>query len=603
MPVVRELTVPALVELPDDADLTDLVSTAAATTPFRVQLRRAVQGRWEDVTSRELLAEVTATAKGLVAAGVGPGDRVGIMSRTRYEWTVADFALWFAGAVPVPVYETSSAEQVAWILGDSGAVGCFVEGAEHAALVESLRGRLPGLGPLWTFEDGALDGLAASGAAVPDEVVAERRAGLHPDSLATIIYTSGTTGRPKGCMLTHGNLRAGTENALAGLTGLFSPGGSTLLFLPLAHVFARVVQIGCLSSGVTLGHSPDTTTLLADLGSFRPTFILSVPRVFEKVFNGARTKAAVDGKGRVFDRAAAVAVRYSQALDDNGGPGLALRAQHAVFDRLVYGRLRAALGGRTQYAVSGGAPLGARLGHFFRGIGVTVLEGYGLTETSAASTLNTPQQLRIGSVGRPIPGSGVRIADDGEVLLRGPHVFPGYWHDEGATSAVLDPDGWFSTGDLGELDTDGFLSITGRKKEILVTSAGKNVAPAPLEDSIRAHALVSHCIVVGDARPYVAALITLDAEAVPGWLAARHRDPAQAASDLSQDPDVLEDLTEAVDRANLAVSRAEAIKRFVVLQVDFTESAGHLTPTLKLRRQVVLRDFAEAVEGLYPDRE
>jgi long-chain acyl-CoA synthetase len=587
------------VELADDADLTDLLGTAAAATPFGVLLRRSVDGRWEDVTSRELLAQVYAVAQGLVAAGVAPGDRVGIMSRTRYEWTVADFALWFAGAVPVPVYETSAAEQVAWILADSGAVGCFVEGERHAALVASVRDELPDLVHLWAFDDGALGELALAGVDVPRSVVDQRRRDLAPDSAATIIYTSGTTGRPKGCTLTHGNLRAGTENALAGLEGLFVTGGSTLLFLPLAHVFARVIQIGCISSGVTLGHCPDPTTLLADLGSFRPTFILSVPRVFEKVFNGARTRAAADRKVRVFDRAAAHAVRYSQALDAPRGPGAVLRLQHALFDRFVFGHLRAALGGRTQFAVSGGAPLGTRLGHFFRGIGVTVLEGYGLTETSATSTVNTPAHLRIGTVGRPIPGCGVRIADDGEVLLRGPHVFAGYWGDEQATAAVIDQDGWFSTGDIGELDEDGYLSITGRKKEILVTSAGKNVAPAPLEDSIRAHPLVSQCIVVGDNRPYVAAMITLDAEAVPGWLAARHRDATVTARELTEDPDVLDDLAQAVDRANLAVSRAEAIKRFVVLPEDFTEEAGQLTPTLKLRRTAILRDFAADVERLY----
>ncbi len=599
MRVVRELTVPAVVELPDDADLTDLLASAAVATPFRVQLRRAVEGRWEDVTCRELLDQVTALARGLVAAGVGPGDRVGIMSRTRYEWTVADFALWFAGAVPVPIYETSSAEQVSWILGDSGAAACFVETGAHAELLGSLQAALPGLRHVWTFDDGVVDQLTRAGADVADSVMAERRAALRADSVATIIYTSGTTGRPKGCTLTHGNLRAGTENALAGLSGLFTAEGSTLLFLPLAHVFARVIEIGCLVSGVTLGHVPDTTTLLADLDLFRPTFILAVPRVFEKVFNGAQAKATADGKARVFGRAAALAIRYSRALDSPGGPGLVLRTQHAVFDRFVFGRLRAALGGRTQHAVSGGAPLGARLGHFFRGIGVTVLEGYGLTETSAASTLNTPDHIRIGSVGRPIPGSGVRIADDGEVLLRGPHVFSGYWNEEAATKAVLDADGWFSTGDIGELDDDGFLSITGRKKEILVTSAGKKVAPAPLEDSIRAHPLVSQCIVVGDERPYVAALITLDTEALPGWLAAHRRDPAQATGDLTADPAVLNELAGAVERANRAVSRAEAIRRFVILPGDLTEAAGHLTPTLKLRRAKVVRDFAADLDRLY----
>ena len=595
---MREITVPALVQLAPDADLTDLVTSAAERTPHLVQFRRQVAGRWEDITSGQFLAEVLGLARGLVAAGVGPGDRVAIMSRTRYEWTLTDFALWFAGAVPVPVYETSSAEQVQWILADSGAVGCFVENDENRALVESVRASAPALALLWSFSGPDLDRLVADGAAVEASVLDERRAGLRSDSLATIIYTSGTTGRPKGCRLTHGNLRSGTDNALASLEGVFAPGGSTLLFLPLAHVFARVIEVGCVASGVTLGHSADVSRLMADLAEFRPTFILSVPRVFEKVFNGAQAKATAQGKGRVFDGAAKVAIRYSEAMD-SGGPGLPLRVQHAVCDRFVYGKLRAALGGRTQYAVSGGAPLGARLGHFFRGIGLTVLEGYGLTETSAASTVNTPRHLRVGSVGRPIPGSGVRIADDGEVLLRGPHVFEGYWQDREATAAVLAADGWFSTGDLGELDEDGFLSITGRKKEILVTATGKNVAPAPLEDRVRAHPLVSQCMVVGDARPYVAALITLDAEALPAWLAAHRRDPATPAGELVADPQVLAELQRAVDDANRSVSKAEAVKRFVVLPADFTMEGGQLTPTLKLRRAAVLRDYSAELELLY----
>jgi long-chain acyl-CoA synthetase len=596
---VRELTVPAAVEVPDDAALPDLLTDAARDSPDHVQLRRHSGAGWVDVTSRELLAEVQAVARGLVAAGVAAGDRVGIMSRTRAEWTVADLATWVAGAVPVPVYETSSAEQVAWVLGDSGAVACFVESPVHAELVASVRDRLPGLRDVWVLDDDALTRLAADGAGVEAAELAARREALRADSLATLIYTSGTTGRPKGCMLTHRNLLAGTRNALAVLHGVFDADSSTLLFLPLAHVFARTIEVGCLVSGVTLAHSPDTTELLADLATSRPTFILSVPRVFEKVFNGAQAKARAEGKGRVFDSAAAHAIAYSTALDAPGGPGLVMRMQHALYDRFVYSRLRAALGGRTESAVSGGAPLGARLGHFFRGIGVTVLEGYGLTETTAASTVNTMEHQRVGSVGRPIPGSGVRIADDGEVLLKGPHVFVGYWHDDAATESAFDGDGWFRTGDLGALDDDGYLTITGRKKEILVTSAGKNVAPAPLEDAIRAHPLVSQCIVVGDERPYVAALVTLDPEAVPGWLTAHRRSPDVPVAELVDDRDVRETLSAAVDRANATVSKAEAIKRFAVLPVDFTEEAGHLTPTMKLRRDVVLRDFADEVDALY----
>ncbi len=594
---MRELTVPAMVAVPDEANLSDLVVDNAIRSPHRVQFRRQTDGRWEDVTCRDFLAEVSSLAKGLMASGVEPGARVAIMSRTRYEWTLADFALWAAGAVPVPIYETSSAEQVQWILSDAAAVGCFVEQPAHAEVVESLRASLPDLAHVWSFDADSLEALVAAGRDISDAELEERRRTLRADSLATLIYTSGTTGRPKGCELTHRNFQSGADNVVAGLGGVFAPGRSTLLFLPLAHVFARAIEIGCVSSGVTMGHTADAKTLLPDLAVFQPTFLLSVPRVFEKIFNGAQAKAAADGKGRIFDRAADVAISFSEALD-KGGAGLVLRAQHAIFDRLVYGKLRALMGGKVEFAVSGGAPLGARLGHFFRGIGVTILEGYGLTETAAASTVNRPDAIRIGSVGQPIPGCGVRIAADGEVELSGAHIFVGYWNNDADTKAVFD-DGWFRSGDVGELDADGFLTITGRKKEILVTSAGKNVAPAVLEDRIRAHALVSQCMVVGDNRPYIAALITLDVEALPGWLAAHDRPRDTPVASLVHDAAVVAAMQAAVDDANLAVSQAEAIKKFTILPVDFTEEGGQLTPTLKLKRGVVMKDFADDVTGLY----
>jgi long-chain acyl-CoA synthetase len=594
---VRELTVPPLRVVPAEANLSDLAVDNAVRSPHRVQFRRQSEGRWEDVTCRDFLSEVTALAKGLVAAGVGPGDRVGIMSRTCYEWTLADFALWSAGAVPVPIYETSSAEQVAWILGDSGAVGCFVELDTHAAVVAGVRGSLPALANVWSFGSD-LEQLVDGGRQVTDAEIEARRRTLRSDSLATLIYTSGTTGQPKGCELTHANFQSGIENVVAGLGELFVPGNSTLLFLPLAHVFARAIEIGCVIGGVTMGHTADVKDLLDDLVVFQPTFLLSVPRVFEKIYNGAQAKATAEGKGRIFDRSAAVAIAYSEALD-HGGAGLALRAQHAVFDRLVYSKLRARMGGKVKYAVSGGAPLGARLGHFFRGIGITILEGYGLTETSAASTLNLPEAISIGSVGRPIPGAGVRIGDDGEVLLRGSHVFVGYWNNPEATAEAFDAEGWFRTGDIGELDAEGYLRITGRKKEIIVTAAGKNVAPAVLEDRIRAHPLVSQCMVVGDNKPYIACLVTLDAEALPAWLTAHGRPADTSVSLLVDDPALLAAVQAAVDEANLAVSKAEAVKRFVVLTVDFTEEGGQLTPTMKLRRGVVHVDFAADLERLY----
>lgn len=598
---MREFATPATTVVPDGFNLSDLVVENAIAAPHRVQFRRQAEGRWEDVTCRDFLAEVTAVAKGLVASGVAAGDRVAIMSRTRYEWTLADFALWTAGAVPVPIYETSSAEQVEWILSDAGAVGVFVEQAGHATVVEKVRDATPDLVHVWSFDEGGIEALVEAGRGVSDADIESRRRTLRADSLATLIYTSGTTGRPKGCELTHANFKSGVDNVAACLDGVFGPGRSTLLFLPLAHVFARAIEVGCVSSGVTMGHTADVANLLDDLVVFQPTFVLSVPRVFEKIYNGAQAKATADGKGKIFDRAAAVAIAYSEALAV-GGPSILLKAQHALFDRLVYGKLRARLGGRVEFAVSGGAPLGARLGHFFRGTGVTILEGYGLTETTAGSTINTPGAISVGSVGQPIPASAVKIGDDGEVLLKGPHVFSGYWKNPQATADAFDADGWFCTGDIGELDEQGFLSITGRKKEIIVTAAGKNVAPAVLEDRIRAHPLVSQCMVVGDNRPYIAALVTLDREALAGWLAIHGRGtealPTQLTS-LADDPEVLAGVQAAVDDANLAVSKAEAIKRFVVLPVDFTEEGGQLTPTLKLKRSTVMSDFASAVDGLY----
>jgi long-chain acyl-CoA synthetase len=464
--------------------------------------------------------------------------------------------------------------------------------------VASVRSELPSLAHLWSFSDGQLEALVAAGRSVPDAEIETRRRTLRSDSLATLIYTSGTTGQPKGCELTHANFQSGIDNVVAILGGIFAPGRSTLLFLPLAHVFARAIEIGCVSSGVTMGHTADVKTLLDDLVVFQPTFLLSVPRVFEKIYNGAQAKATADGKGWIFARAAAVAIGYSEALD-KGDPGIALRAQHALFDRLVYSKLRARMGGRVDFAVSGGAPLGARLGHFFRGIGVTILEGYGLTETAAASTVNRPDTIRVGSVGQPIPGAAVRIADDGEVLLLGPHIFAGYWNNDSDTKEAFDDDGWFRSGDIGELDDDGFLSITGRKKEIIVTAAGKNVAPAILEDRIRAHPLVSQCMVVGDNQPFIACLITLDAESLPGWLNAHDKPADTPIADLVDDEDLLAALQAAVDDANLAVSKAEAIKRFSVLPVDFSEEGGQLTPTMKLRRSVVSADFAADIARLY----
>ena len=592
---MKEYSTPQVLEVAPEASLLDAVVKHARTRPDETLFTRRVDGRWVPVSAKEFATEVSALAAGLVASGVQAGDRVGLMSKTRYEWTLCDYAIWTAGAVTVPIYETSSAEQVQWNLGDSGAVAVILESAGHASTFEDVRGQLPDVKSAWQIDAGGLDELVAAGREVAASELEARRAGLGTESLATIIYTSGTTGRPKGCELTHGNLLGTGRSAGMVLPELFNSTGATLLFLPLAHVFARLIQVACVETGARMGHTADIKNLLPDFAAFQPTFILSVPRVFEKVYNTAKQKAHADGKGAIFDRAESTAIAYSEAIA-KGSPGLLLTLQHRLFDKLVYSKLRAALGGKVAWAVSGGAPLGARLGHFFRGIGVTILEGYGLTETTAAGSVNTPAHIKVGTVGRPSPGVTVRIADDGEILMSGDHIYRGYWHNEQATGEAKS-DGWFHSGDIGEIDEDGFVRITGRKKELIVTAGGKNVAPAVLEDRLRAHRLVSQCLVVGDQKPYIACLVTLDAEAVAPWAAGKGK-PTDVAS-LVDDPDLLAEIQSGVDEANKAVSKAEAIRKFAVLPVDWTEEGGQLTPSLKLKRSVVMKEFATEVEALY----
>jgi long-chain acyl-CoA synthetase len=499
--------------------------------------------------------------------------------------------------VTVPIYETSSAEQISWIVGDSDCVAVILETPAHATTLAEVRDRLPGLRDVWQIDNGGLDELASAGTEITDADIDERRGRVHRADIATIIYTSGTTGRPKGCELTHDNFMALTENTVERLGDVVcAEGASTLLFLPLAHVFARYIEVLCVHAGARLGHTADIRNLLQDFESYTPTFILAVPRVFEKIYNSAEQKAAAEGKGRIFALAAETAITWSRAHDD-GRPGPLLRLRHALFERLVYRRLRAAMGGRVQYAVSGGGPLGVRLGHFYRGIGLTVLEGYGLTETTAPATVNTPAAIKIGTVGPPLPGVAIRIADDGEVLVKGNNVFTRYRNNETATAEAF-VDGWFRTGDIGELDDDGFLRITGRKKELLVTAGGKNVAPAILEDRLRAHPLVSQCIVVGDGKPFIAALVTLDAEMLPAWT--RNHGLGELTVDQARSHEVvLAEVQKAVDEANKAVSRAESIRRFTILPGDFTEDNGYLTPSMKLKRTIVMKDFNDQVEALY----
>nr|WP_100350301.1 AMP-dependent synthetase/ligase [Luteimicrobium subarcticum] len=558
-------------------------------------------GTWQALSARQVKERADAVAKGLVARGLAPGDRVGVMAHTSLEWSILDWACWAAALVPVPLYETSSAEQVAWILSDAGVRLLVVEDAAMAATADAARFDAPALDDVLVLADGALDQLVADGTDVPGDEIPGRSALARTSTLATVIYTSGTTGRPKGAELTHGNFVELCLNAAARMHEVLGPGSRTLLFMPMAHVFARFIAVVVLPAGAVLGHAPGAGTLVEDLGTFRPTFLLAVPRVFEKVYNSAEQTAALGGraKRRVFHWAVATGIAWSRALDTPGGPGVVLKARHGVADRLVLGRLRAVLGGQNRWAISGGAPLGERLSHFYRSVGVTVLEGYGLTETTAPLSVNVPDHVVVGTVGPPLPGTAVRVDDDGEILVRGVGVFSGYHQNPQATAEAFD-DGWFRTGDLGSLDADGLLRITGRKKEIIVTAGGKNVAPAVLEDRVRAHALVSQCVVVGDGRPFVGALITLDPESLPAWCAAHGR-PGLTVEQAATDPAVLASLQAAVDRANEAVSRAESIRKTRVLTTDFTIENEYLTPSLKVKRALVLRDFAAEVDALYGD--
>ncbi|MBO1268528.1 AMP-dependent synthetase/ligase [Arthrobacter cavernae] len=597
---MREISVPPLVSIAPETNTTDLVIRQAAK-PSNPALFSKLDGngQWQDIRATEFLADVQAIAKGLIASGVGPGDRVGIMSRTRYEWSLVDFAIWFAGAVTVPIYETSSPSQVAWNLGDSGAVAAFGEAAHHEDIIRQAVAAedISAMTNVWQLEGGGLDTLRQAGAGVSDEELEARRSTAGLADLATIIYTSGTTGRPKGCELTHGNFVELSENARAALGDVVNENAKTIMFLPLAHVFARFISVLAVAGGVQVAHTPDIKHLLADLQSFQPTFILAVPRVFEKVYNSALTKAEDGGKGAIFHRAVDTAIEYSKARQ-SGSLGLGLRLKHTLFDKLVYGKLRAAMGGQVAHAVSGGGPLGERLGHFFQGIGLQILEGYGLTETTAPITVNRPSLIKIGTVGAPLPGNSVKIADDGEILAKGYCVMKGYYKREDLTAETF-VDGWFRTGDIGELDDEGFLKITGRKKEIIVTAGGKNVVPALLEDQIRADALVSQVLVVGDNRPFIAALVTLDEEALPGWLE-RHGLPASTTLAQAADNAVVQTaVQDLVNRANQSVSQAEAIKSFRIVPADFTEASGHLTPSMKVKRTQVMKDFESVIEDMY----
>ena len=597
---MREVVEPALAAPILAGNLTDHVEENADTHPAHTVFAKVDGSGWTPVSAVEFRDQVRSVAKGLIADGIKAGDRVAIFSRTVYEWTVVDYAIWYAGAISVPIYETSSAEQVEWMMSDAKVVATFFETNRVVATFETIAANLPEMTNRYVFQEDALAALAIRGHEISDDALEQRRIHAKLGDVATIIYTSGTTGRPKGCMLTHHNFMAECDNLIQILPEVFgTPEASTLLFLPLAHVFGRMIELAMFRGGVTIGHCPNPAALLKQLQSFKPSFLLAVPRVFEKIFNTAGTNAHKESsiKGKLFDRAAAVAIAYSQATETGKASSL-LKAQHSLFDKLVYSKLRTAMGGRVTHAISGGASLGARLGHFYRGLGIVILEGYGMTETTAGATVNRPQSLKIGTVGRPVPGTSVRIANDGEVLLSGHHIFKGYWNNEAATAELLSADGWLHSGDIGELDADGFLRITGRKKEILVTAGGKNVAPAVLEDRLRAHPIISQCVVVGDALPYISALVTLDEDALPAILES-HGIPAASIDQLISDSQVRALVQAAVNDANKAVSNSEAIKKFVILPNDLTIDNGYLTPKLSIKRHLITADFAEQIASMY----
>jgi long-chain acyl-CoA synthetase len=599
---VVQFEVPAVVPADPDANISDILAKRVEATP-NLALFSVPEGEgWRDITAADFQTAVIALAKGFAAAGIQPGEKVGFLARTTYEWTLVDFALFYAGAVMVPIYETSSPSQIQWILEDSGAIALLVESPEHFSRVDEVRGDLPLIREVWQMHLGAIDALTAQGAAVTDDEIERRRNLAVGSDIATLIYTSGSTGRPKGCVLTHSNFVELSRNAAKSLNEVVqTPGASTLLFITTAHVFARFISILDVHAGVRTGHQPDTRQLLPALGSFKPTFLLAVPRVFEKVYNSAEQKAEAGGKGKIFRAAAEVAIEHSKLLEAGKPIPFGMRLKFALFNKLVYSKLREAMGGNVVYAVSGSAPLGARLGHFFHSLGVVILEGYGLTETTAPATVNLADKSKIGTVGPALPGVGIRLAEDGEIEVRGINVFKEYWNNPQATADAFSEGGWFRTGDIGTFDAEGFLTITGRKKEIIVTAGGKNVAPAALEDPIRANPIIGQVVVVGDQKPFISALITLDPEMLPTWLGNNGLPADMSLAEASTNAAVRAEVQKAVDAANTRVSRAESIRKFTILDSEWTEASGHLTPKLSIKRNVIMSDFADEISAIYDE--
>lgn len=596
---MKSYDVPQLVASEPSENVTDLLVERARNTPNHPLFeRQRPDGSWFPVTAQEFQDDVASLAKGLIASGIKPGQAVAIMSRTRYEWTLIDFALWYAGAVSVPIYETSSPTQIEWILSNSDAVAVFMENEELKRKLDEVRGKLANISKVWVIDSKDMADLHQAGEAISPEELEAARQNAQGQDLATIVYTSGTTGNPKGCELTHKSFVDHCRNAAAEIPEVANDKQNTVMFLPFAHILGRYVAVLCVFAGVRVAHLGDPKQLAANLPTLKPSILVAVPRVFEKVYNGAELKAEAGGKGKIFRAAAETAIAYSRSLDTKAGPSLSLKLRFKLFDKLVYSKLRNAMGGKLKFAISGGAPLGERLGHFFRAIGLVVLEGYGLTETAAAAVIGRVSWQKIGKVGRALPGTGIRIAEDGEIWLRGINVMRGYWRNESATRDAFEGD-WFRSGDIGELDEDGFLTITGRKKELIVTAGGKNVAPAPIEDPVRAHPLVGQVVVIGDAKPFIAALISLDPEMVPVWTKNNGITEQLTLSEAARHPSIRQEIQRAVDEVNKLFSKAEQIKKFEILDVELTEASGHLTPSLKIKRAAVLKDFAEQVESIY----
>lgn len=594
-----QFEVPAVVPADAQANITDLLVDRVKKTPDLALFAVPDGAGWRDISAAEFHRQVIALAKGFVAAGIEPGDKVGFVARTTYEWTLVDFGLFFAGAVMVPIYETSSPTQIQWNMSDSGAIAIILESPEHFARFDEVSGDLPLVRNVWQMHLGAIAALTDQGKGVADEEIERRRNIATGADIATLIYTSGSTGKPKGCVLTHSNFVELARNSSVALHDVLSvEGSSTLLFITTAHIFARYISVLDIHAGVKTGHQPDTKQLLPALGSFKPTFLLAVPRVFEKVYNSAEQKAEAGGKGKIFRAAAHTAIEHSRLLQDGKKIPFGTKIKFALFDKLVYSKLREAMGGRVRYAVSGSAPLGPRLGHFFHSLGITILEGYGLTETTAPATVNLATKSKIGTVGPVLPGVGIRLGEDGEIEVRGINVFKEYWRNPEATAATFDGD-WFKTGDIGTFDDEGFLTVTGRKKEIIVTAGGKNVAPAALEDPIRANPIVGQVVVVGDQKPFIAALITLDSEMLPTWLGNNDLAADMSIADAAKNEAVRAEVQRAIDIANKGVSRAESIRKFVILPTEWTEASGHLTPKMSIKRNVIMTDFAGAVDDLY----